>query len=139
MGNTACGAKRRQALANRRLGAAAAADSNIAASSQYSDTSGQYSSGYGGGGGGGYVYAMMCPEGIDQDIALAATAAALAVGIYVVYRQVKYYNISLLDKAPNYIVGCIIQKISSTLQDCLKCKKFIYHIFFYKHITSYFI
>ena len=91
MGNTACGAKRRQALANRRLDAAAAADSNIAASSQYSDTSGQYSSGYGGGGG-GYVYAMMCPEGIDQDIALAATAAALAVGIYVVYRQVKYYN-----------------------------------------------
>jgi len=88
MGNTACGAKRRQALANRRLGAAAAADSNIAASSQYSDTSGQYSSGYGGGGGGGYVYAMMCPEGIDQDIALAATAAALAVGIYVVYRQI---------------------------------------------------
>ena len=87
MGNTACGAKRRQTLANRRLGAAA--DSNIAASSQYSDTSGQYSSGYGGGGGGnGYVYAMMCPEGIDQDIALAATAAALAVGIYVVYRQV---------------------------------------------------
>ena len=85
MGNTACGAKRRQALANRRLGAAA--DSNIAASSQYSDTSGQYQSGYGGGGG-GYVYAMMCPEGIDQDIALAATAAALAVGIYVVYRQV---------------------------------------------------
>lgn len=92
MGNTACGAKRRQALANRRLGAAAAADSNIAASSQYSDTSGQYSTGYGGGGGGGYVYAMMCPEGIDQDIALAATAAALAVGIYVVYRQVKYYK-----------------------------------------------
>ena len=88
MGNSACGQKRRQALANRRLGAAAAADSNIAASSQYSDTSGQYSSGYGGGGGGGYVYAMMCPEGIDQDIALAATAAALAVGIYVVYRQV---------------------------------------------------
>jgi len=31
---------------------------------------------------------MMCPEGIDQDIALAATAAALAVGIYVVYRQI---------------------------------------------------
>ena len=111
MGNSACGAsKRRQALANRRLGAAAAADSNIAASSQYSDTSGQYSTGYGGGGGGGYVYAMMCPEGIDQDIALAATAAALAVGIYVVYRQVKYYNISLLDKVPNYLGGCIIQK-----------------------------
>ena len=107
MGNTACGAKRRQALANRRLGAAAAADSNIAASSQYSDTSGQYSSGYGGGGGGGYVYAMMCPEGIDQDIALAATAAALAVGIYVVYRQVKYYNISLLDKAPNYVFSWV--------------------------------
>ena len=96
MGNSNCGAKKRaQALANRRLGSAAAAssvDSLNAGSALYpttADQTGAYSSGYGGAGAGsGYVYAMMCPEGIDQDIALLATAAALAVGIYVVYRQV---------------------------------------------------
>ena len=27
----------------------------------------------------------------------------------------------------------------SGLQDCLKCEQFIYHIFFYKNMTSYFI
>ena len=42
-------------------------------------------SGYGDG---GYVYASYCPEGIPEDIALLATAAALAAGIYVVYRQI---------------------------------------------------
>merc|ERR1719323_974440 len=47
------------------------------------DQTGAYSSGYG-----NAIYAMQCPEGIDQDIALLATAAALAVGIYVVYRQI---------------------------------------------------
>ena len=100
MGNSNCGAKKRaQALANRRLGSAAAAssvDSLNAGSALYpttADQTGAYSSGYGGAGAGsGYVYAMMCPEGIDQDISLLATAAALAVGIYVVYRQViKYF------------------------------------------------
>ena len=33
-------------------------------------------------------FAQECPQGIDQDVALLATAAALAVGIYVVYRHV---------------------------------------------------
>ena len=95
MGNSNCGAKRRaqkqaqQALANRRIGAAASsADPYSAASNSLTDSTGAYSSGYGAGS--GYVYAMMCPEGIDQDVALLATAAALAVGIYVVYRQVEY-------------------------------------------------
>ena len=91
MGNSNCGAKRRaqqQALANRRIGAAASsADPYSAASNSLTDSTGAYSSGYGAGS--GYVYAMMCPEGIDQDVALLATAAALAVGIYVVYRQVE--------------------------------------------------
>ena len=95
MGNSNCGAKRRalkqqQALANRRIGAAASsADPYSAASNSLTDSTGAYSSGYGGAAGSGYVYAMMCPEGIDQDVALLATAAALAVGIYVVYRQVE--------------------------------------------------
>ncbi len=89
----ACGAKARQraqAAANRRTGqAAAGAASNIAetltgAGAQAGDLSGAYSSGYGGN---GYIYAQTCPEGIDQDIALLATSAALAVGIYVVYRH----------------------------------------------------
>ena len=94
MGNSNCGAKRRaqqqaQAHANRRIGAAASsADPYSAASNSLTDSTGAYSSGYGAGS--GYVYAMMCPEGIDQDVALLATAAALAVGIYVVYRQVEY-------------------------------------------------
>ena len=86
MGN--CGAKKRRqhqaAAASNRLGAAGSSLTDSATAS--SDLSGAYSSGYGGGG--GYLYAMMCPEGIDQDIALLATSAALAVGIYVVYRQV---------------------------------------------------
>ena len=42
-------------------------------------------------------------------------------------------DISLLDKAPNYIVGCIIQKRSSTLQDCLKCEKVIITYFLQKY------
>ena len=93
MGN--CAAKKRAmaaAMANRRMGQAATGMSaDIAGmpganglTAAGSDLNGAGSSGYGG----GYVYAMQCPEGIDQDIALLATAAALAVGIYVVYRQV---------------------------------------------------
>jgi hypothetical protein len=84
MGNS-CGAAKaakRRAAASERMGTAASS-----ALETSSDMSGAYSSGYGGGAG-GYAYAMMCPEGIDQDIALLATSAALAVGIYAVYRDV---------------------------------------------------
>ena len=83
MGN--CAAKKRAmaaAMANRRMGQAAAGTS---ADMLGTDQTGAYSSGYG-----NAIYAMQCPEGIDQDIALLATAAALAVGIYVVYRQVYF-------------------------------------------------
>ena len=37
----------------------------------------------------GYVYATYCPEGIPEDIALLATAAALAAGLYIIYRQIQ--------------------------------------------------
>lgn len=88
MGNANCGAKARRraaaaAAASRRTGQAAAstqAETYQAAASS-ADLVGA-SQGYG-----GAIYAQMCPEGIDQDIALLATAAALAVGIYVVYRS----------------------------------------------------
>ncbi len=89
MGN--CGAKKRR---QQQYAAAAAASNRVGTATlpeisgnSGDDLQGAFSSGYGGGG--GYVYAMMCPEGIDQDIALLATSAALAVGIYVVYRSVK--------------------------------------------------
>jgi hypothetical protein len=36
----------------------------------------------------GYVYATYCPEGIPEDVALLATAAALAAGLYIIYRQI---------------------------------------------------
>jgi len=91
MGNIgSCGKKARRkaaAQANRRAGQAA--DPAFAGSNQYeqqlasSDLYGAAQSGYG-----GVSYGMECPQGIDQDIALLATAAALAVGIYVVYRQI---------------------------------------------------
>ena len=93
MGN--CAAKKRAmaaAMANRRMGQAAAGTSadmlgnGLAGAGP--DQTGAYSSGYG-----NAIYAMQCPEGIDQDIALLATAAALAVGIYVVYRQVHLPNL----------------------------------------------
>ena len=91
MGN--CAAKKRAmaaAMANRRMGQAAAGTSadmlgNAGLAKAGTDQTGAYSSGYG-----NAIYAMQCPEGIDQDIALLATAAALAVGIYVVYRQVYF-------------------------------------------------
>lgn len=79
-------------LANRRVGQAAGAASNLAEISASmtggaasGDMNGAASTGYG-----NYIYAQSCPEGIDQDIALLATAAALAVGIYVVYRHATY-------------------------------------------------
>ena len=92
MGN--CAAKKRAmaaAMANRRMGQAAAGTSADMLGNAGTDQTGAYSSGYG-----NAIYAMQCPEGIDQDIALLATAAALAVGIYVVYRQV--YFLILLSK-----------------------------------------
>ena len=61
------------------------------ASSISNDIEGASSDLYGapsGYGDGGYVYASYCPEGIPEDIALLATAAALAAGIYVIYRQI---------------------------------------------------
>ena len=56
------------------------------------DMDGALSSGYGHGGGGyasyGYVHEEECPEGIDEDLALLLTAAAIAAGAFVIYRQI---------------------------------------------------
>ena len=92
MGNIgSCGknARRRAAMANRRAGQAAGTGGQAFAGSNQieqqlasSDLSASAQTGFG-----QFAYAMECPQGIDQDVALLATAAALAVGIYVVYRQ----------------------------------------------------
>ena len=53
-----------------------------------SDAAGAFS-GYGGGYGGyGYVHEEECPEGIDEDLALLLTAAAIAAGAFVVFREI---------------------------------------------------
>ena len=107
MGN--CGAKKRAAMAqakasaqqaNRRMGvgAGAASEANlaVAASGASPDLYGSAQTGFG-----NAIFAQQCPQGIDQDIAMLATSAALAVGIYVVYRHAFYKNIikKLFSKA----------------------------------------
>ena len=91
MGN--CAAKRRAAEKQALLEREAAGLSGLtgSASNTINDVEGANSDLYGapsGYGDGGYVYATYCPEGIPEDIALLATAAALAAGIYVIYRQI---------------------------------------------------
>jgi hypothetical protein len=91
MGN--CAAKRRAAEKQALLEREATGLSGLtgSASNRINDVDGSSSDLYGapsGYGDGGYVYATYCPEGIPEDIALLATAAALAAGIYVIYRQI---------------------------------------------------
>ena len=97
MGN--CAAKKRAAAAERqalleqqsKLDPTGLTGLTGSASSISNDVEGSSSDLYGapsGYGDGGYVYASYCPEGIPEDIALLATAAALAAGIYVIYRQI---------------------------------------------------
>lgn len=46
-------------------------------------------SGYGHGGHQyGYIHEEECPEGIDEDLALLLTAAAIAAGSFVVFREI---------------------------------------------------
>ena len=94
MGN--CAAKkrnqaRRQAAIERAGLASAGASSNFDTVSAGSDLSGALS-GYGHGGHGGYGYGYVheeeCPEGVDEDLALALTGAAIAAGAYIVYRDI---------------------------------------------------
>ena len=64
-----------------------AAGSDLVASMDYGH------GGHGGGGYGhqvsyGYVHEEECPEGIDEDLALLLTAAAIAAGAFVVYRDI---------------------------------------------------
>ena len=97
MGNCAAkkraAAERQQALLERqsKLDPTGLTGLTGSASSISNDIEGASSDLYGapsGYGDGGYVYASYCPEGIPEDIALLATAAALAAGIYVIYRQI---------------------------------------------------
>ena len=86
-----CGGQKRRKGSAQRNGLAAAAqrksDGEVletAASTGY----GSYGS-YGGGYGLGSVsYGLDCPEGIDEDLALLATAAAIAASLFVLYRQI---------------------------------------------------
>lgn len=74
-----------------RAGVAAAAEAGNAADAAGAGSNlvGALSSGYGGHGGGyGYIQEEECPEGIDEDLALLITAAAIAAGAYIVFRQV---------------------------------------------------
>ena len=87
-----CGGKKRIKSSSQRNGLAATGQRRsesetleTAASSGY----GNYGS-YGGGGYGlgGLSYGLDCPEGIDEDLALLATAATLAASLWVLYRQI---------------------------------------------------
>ena len=60
-------------------------DSNPAGSEIYAALSGH---GGHGGYGYGYVHEEECPEGIDEDLALLITGAAIAAGAFVVYREI---------------------------------------------------
>ena len=92
MGN--CAAKRRAAEKQALLERSApreAAGLNGAASELINSIDGSSSDLHGaasGYGDTGYVYATYCPEGIPEDIALLATAAALAAGLFIIYRQI---------------------------------------------------
>ena len=83
-----CGGKKRKKSSSQRNGLPATgqrkSDSEVleaAASTGYGS--------YGGYGGyAGLSYGLDCPEGIDEDLALLATAAAIAGSVWVLYRQI---------------------------------------------------
>jgi len=112
MGN--CGAKRRAAELERR---ASLSDSETAGSDIYGAASGY-------GGGGDYVYATYCPEGIPEDVALLATAAALAAGIYVVYRQI---TIQAAGRKRRSLRGGADDNLNLNLTNTNNYPSFFYH------------
>lgn len=60
-----------------------------AALSSHGGGGGGYGGGYGHGGTSyGYIAEEECPEGIDEDLALLLTAAAIAAGSFVVFREI---------------------------------------------------
>lgn len=65
-------------------GAASAPTGSAAASGSNPDMVSSMSGGYGQ----GYIYEEECPEGIDEDLALLLTAAAIAAGMFIVYRDI---------------------------------------------------
>ena len=88
-----CGGKRRRkgSLQTQRNGLASTgqrkSDNELleaAASTGY----GAYGSGYGGYGLGALSYGLDSPEGIDEDLALLITAAAIAASLFILYRQI---------------------------------------------------
>jgi len=57
--------------------------------SGYGPSAAGFSNRQGGGGyGGGYGYQSTCPEGVNQNTALLATAAAIAVGAAILFREI---------------------------------------------------
>ena len=64
----------------------AGGDSASAGSTGYGSYAGVGGSGYGLG---SLSYGLECPEGIDEDIALLATAATLFASLYILYRQIE--------------------------------------------------
>jgi hypothetical protein len=119
MGN--CGAKRRAAEQAALLERRASLSSNsLDSESAGSDLYGA-GSGYGGG---DYVYATYCPEGIPEDVALLATAAALAAGIYVVYRQI---TIQAAGRKRRSLRGTPGGDANNTTTDSPNYPSFFYH------------
>ena len=61
------------------------------------------STGYGSYGYGGLStlsYGLDCPEGIDEDLALLATAAAIAASLWVLYRQIIIQTVGRRKRSP---------------------------------------
>ena len=61
------------------------------------------STGYGSYGYGGLStlsYGLDCPEGIDEDLALLATAAAIAASLWVLYRQIVIQTVGRRKRSP---------------------------------------
>ena len=83
-----CGGKRRRKASSQRNGLPATGQRKSDSETLETAASTGYGS-YGGYGGyGGLSYGLDCPEGIDEDLALLATAAAIAASVWVLYRQI---------------------------------------------------
>ena len=81
MGNLALQMNKRR-NGGRAADKAGAADSETSASDLSAATSGHYGAQF------GYVHEEECPEGIDENLALLLTAAAVAASAFVIFREV---------------------------------------------------
>ena len=71
------------------------------------------STGYGSYGGYGGLsslsYGLDCPEGIDEDLALLATAAAIAASLWVLYRQIVIQTVGRRKRSPGMYTNGRVQ------------------------------